>query len=194
MRKFLLGVTVAMIAVVPSSLWSLKRAAVPEPRSLAQTQPRSVDDPSRAETLDWLKGRIDDQIIEEGVTRRTQFFHNQCSVRFTSQYSPVSLFIQTDFSLTNIGSVELEEASDQRWRHTSVVFRSPGGRQVIHTVKQQGKFLSVPESSTAQDLNVFRWRLGSVCSGCANTYKDIGDRITKAFTHAVKLCGGGEPF
>jgi len=155
---------------------------------------RQNNEPSLAETLDWLKGRIDDQVIEEGITRRTQLFHNQCSVRFTAQSSPFPLFIQTDFSLTNIGSVELEEATDQLWRSTSVVFRSPGGRQMIHTVKQMGELFRRPGYSTSEDLNVFRWRLGSVCLGCSNTFKDIGERINKAFTHAVKLCGGGEPF
>jgi hypothetical protein len=74
------------------------------------------------------------------------------------------------------------------------VFRSPKGRLVIHKSDQQGKFLSIPKSSTSEDLNVFRLQIGSVCLGCANSYKDIGDRMVKAFVHAVKLCGGGEPF
>jgi hypothetical protein len=146
-----------------------------------------------AETLGYLKGRLDDRTIDgAGVTRRTQFTYTGCGVRFTAQYSPVPLFIQTDFSLTDIGSVELEEASDRQWFSTSVVFRSPRGREVIHTPNEQGKFLSIPKSSTSEDLNVFRWRVGSVCAGCANSFKDIGDKIVKAFRQAVELCGGGD--
>ena len=115
-------------------------------------------------------------------------------MQFTAQYSPTALFIRTDFSLANIGSVELEEQSDSRRTTTSIAFRSPAGRRVIHTVRQQGQFLSLPPKNTSEDVNVFRWPLGYTCPGCPNSHKEIGERLVKAFVNAVKLCGGGEPF
>src|SRR5262245_44133380 len=78
-----------------------------------------------------------------------------------SRCQQLQRFIQTDFSLKNVGSVELEETADQRWLSTSIVFRSQRGREVIHRSERQGQFLSQAPNNKSEDLNVFRFWVGA---------------------------------
>lgn len=150
----------------------------------------NTDGPTMEATVEWLKGRVEDDGDSIGPLGRTrkQLDLARCAATFTSLEGR-TLLSRGAFQLNAISAVEvIEEPAGPLWTATYLAFRSKNPRAI--------RAMDVLDRAEGY-RNSYRWWIGSVRSGTPNTYRETADRMAKAFVHVVSLCGGNlaaEPF
>ena len=131
-----------------------------------------------------------------GVRLRTSFGYRGCEVTLLKAGGSATL-LRAEFRLRSVAYLRVRtEPAGSQWTGTNLIFQSSAGSKSIWVARPFEAGLA-GERSTSVGQTTLSWQIGYVRGGAENPHVELGQRLVKALSHAVALCGGtirSEPF